>query len=131
MKQEYLTPLKYLLPFNMEIIGFLFGVALTTILTLVILHLPLWYLAKKKNIFSKFDYLFPFIPAIFYVILNISGIGNQSLSNFLVELSIVVFATIVGYSVKVFSRHKNIKLILGILVSFVVLLVLLMPHIPE
>jgi hypothetical protein len=115
----------------MEVIGLLIQVALITTIVLVLFHLPLWYIAKKKNTFSRFDYLFPFIPALFYSILNISGIGNQSLSNFIIELSIVISATVIGYSVKVFSVYKNSKIILGILLLFTLLLTLLMPHIAE
>jgi len=108
----------------MEIIG--------GILVLIIgLHLPLWFVAKKRNVFKKLDYVFPFIPITFYLILNALGISKQSITNLAIEVAVIVLITFIAYIIKIFTKYKNIKLLLGVLFTFIVLFVLIMPLIKE
>ena len=115
----------------MEIIGFLIQTIGTVLLILIVLHIPLWYIAKKKKIVKKFDYFFPFIPLVFYLIINIIGISKQSISNLIYELVVVVLVTTIGYGVKVYSKYKNLKNILIAILIFIILFVLSMPLIKE
>ncbi len=116
---------------------FLLQVIGIPILTLAILHLPFWIIAKKKKRFDKLDYFYPFIPMSFYFLLNFLEVSQQSLSNIAIEIPTIAFVTLIGYIVKVFypfagkPRKNNTKILIGILLIFVFLLCIFMPFFPE
>jgi hypothetical protein len=110
----------------MEAIGFLLQIVLTILALLVVFFLPLFLIARKKKLVEKLDYYFPFIPILFYLLLNVLGISKQSLTNFAIETLVVIIATAIGFGIKVFTPFKKSRIILIILLVFVLLFCLSM-----
>jgi hypothetical protein len=124
-----------------EQITFLLQVIGIPFVILTILHLPFWIVAKKKNKITKLDYFYPFVPILAWMIFSILfetlGIVAKSLSNLGIELFIIMIVTFIGYIVKVFipfsqeKQKKAIIILYCIVLSFVLLLILFMPLLPE
>jgi len=115
----------------MEAIGYLLQITLTIIGLLLVLFLPLFLIARKRKIVERIDYFFPFIPILFYLLLNMLGISKQSLTNLGIETLVVIVATVVGFGIKVFTPFKKSQTILILLLVFVLLFCLFMPLILE
>jgi hypothetical protein len=111
----------------MEAIGFLLQIGLTILVLLLVFFLPLFIIARKRKIIEKIDYYFPFIPILFYLLLNTLGVSKQSLVNLAIETLVVIVATAIGFGIKVFTPFKKSRIILIFLLVFVLLLCLFMP----
>jgi len=115
--------------FILEIIGM---IAITTSL----LSIPFWITAKIKNKSNSFNFWCPFVPVIFWIVLTATGIGAQSISNF-IEILIINIVTLIICTTALFLplnplvAKKGRVIILITLILFTTLLRLIMPIIPE
>ena len=100
--------------------------------------LPAWFTSRRRNQASEWS-LFTVVPGFLcWIALAGIGVGPQSLSNLVIELTDLVLGSIVLYYLKVFlfdrrigNPRRNTIYVIAISVATAVLLRLFMPVIPE
>ncbi len=120
--------------------GFLFQVILMSFGATLLVHLPLWVLAKKNKEFDKIDYFYSFLSVLFYLLcVSILDIftDSKSLTNLFLELVEVILLTTVLYVMKIFRLFKKIKksnslsILFSATVVFILAIYFLTPSLPE
>ncbi len=105
--------------------------AIVLIATLL-LYIPIWVIALNKKRLIAFDFVFPFIPVLLWLILTMVGIGSRDPAN-LIEIPIILFLTLAAHLHMIFSPYSLLRtkrgttIILSILLVVTLLLRVFMP----
>jgi hypothetical protein len=99
---------------------------------------PAWYVARRRAVWFEWDYLVVFLPLPLWLAFVITQIGWPSMSNFFVELLVILAFVPFALSLRVFLLDRFFKnpehasmAVCAVCLAFPLVLRATMPYLPE